>query len=81
MEIVDPVNPEVRITVRGLRKDASTINIRNVHAEIDLSMARLGNRIFRITRNQIDLPNDRVNIVHIEPPQMEFKLREAKGKD
>jgi diadenylate cyclase len=81
MEIVDPVNPEVRITVRGLRKDASTVNIRNMHAEIDLSMARLGNRVFRITRNQIDLPNDRVNIVHIEPPQMEFKLRETKSKD
>jgi len=81
MEIVEPVNPEVRITVRGLRKDASTLNNRNVHAEIDLSMARFGNRFFRITRNQIDLPNDRVNVVHIEPPQMEFTLREATSKD
>ncbi|MBW1715199.1 MAG: TIGR00159 family protein [Deltaproteobacteria bacterium] len=81
MKIVEPVNPEVRITVRGLRKDASTLNNRNVHAEIDLSMARFGNRIFRITRKQIDLPNDRINIVHIEPPQMEFRLREATSKD
>lgn len=81
MEIVEPMNPEVRITVRGLRKDASTLNNRNVHAGIDLSMARLGNRFFRITRDQIDLPNDRVNVVHIEPPQMEFTLREATSKD
>jgi len=81
MEIVEPVNPEVRITVRGLRKDASTLNNRNVHAEIDLSMARTGNRFFRITRNQIDLSNERVNVVHIEPPQMEFTLREATSKD
>jgi uncharacterized protein (TIGR00159 family) len=81
MEIVEPMNPEVRITVRGLRKDASTLNNRNVHAGIDLSMARFGNRFFRITRNQIDLPNDRVNVVHIEPPQMEFTLREATSKD
>jgi diadenylate cyclase len=81
MEIVEPVNPEVHITVRGLRKDASTLNNRNVHAEIDLSMARFGNRIFRITRNQIDLPNDRINVVHIEPSQMEFTLRQTESKD
>jgi len=81
MEIMEPLNPEVRITVRGLRKDASTLNNRNVHAGIDLSMARFGNRFFRITRNQIDLPNDRINIVHIEPSQMEFTLREVTSKD
>ena len=74
-EIIDPLNPEVEITVRGLRKDASTLNNRNVHAEIDLATARFGNRIFRITRNQIVLPNDRINVVNIEPSQMEFKLK------
>lgn len=81
MEILEPVNTEVQITVRGLRKDASTLSNRNVHAEIDLSMARFGNRVFRITRDQIVLPNDRINVVHIEPPQMEFKLRETISTD
>jgi uncharacterized protein (TIGR00159 family) len=81
MEIWEPVNPEVQITVRGLRKDASILSNRNVHAEIDLSMVRLDNRIFRITRDQIVLPNDRINVVHIEPPQMEFKLRETISTD
>jgi len=76
VEILEPVNPEVQITVRGLRKDASTLNIRSVHAGIDLSSARFGNRVFRITRDQIILPNDRVNVVDIEPSQMTFKLRE-----
>jgi diadenylate cyclase len=80
-EIIDPLNPEVEITVRGLRKDASTLNNRNVHAEMDLATARFGNRIFRITRNQIVLPNDRINVVNIEPSQMEFKLESpSKGK-
>ncbi len=81
MEILEPVNPEVQITVRGLRKDASTVNRTNTRAEIDLSTARFGTRVFRITRDQILLPNDRVNLVRIEPPLMEFTLRETPGTD
>lgn len=78
MEILEPKKPEVEIKVRGLRKDASTLSERNVHAEIDLSMARFGRRIFRITRDQIVLPNDRIYVVSIEPPEVEFKLEEKK---
>jgi len=81
IEIMEPVNPEIAITVQGLRKDASTLSRRNVHAEVDLSMARFGNRVFRITRDQIVLPNDRINVVSIEPPLMEFRLRETLNKD
>jgi diadenylate cyclase len=81
MEILEPVNPEVEITVQGVRKDASTLNRRNVHAEIDLSTAKPGNGVFRISRDQIVLPNDRIEIVRIKPPTMEFKLRETSTKD
>jgi uncharacterized protein (TIGR00159 family) len=76
MEIVDPMKPEVELTVRGLRKDASTLSEKNVQAELDLSLARFGNTLFRITRDQIILPNDRIYIVNIRPPQIEFKFRE-----
>jgi uncharacterized protein (TIGR00159 family) len=75
MEILEPMNPEVQITIRGLRKDASTLNERNVQAELDLSPARSGSRTFRITRDHIVLPNDRIYVVGIRPPQMEFKFR------
>jgi diadenylate cyclase len=81
MEILEPLNPEVQITVRGLRKDAGTLNKRNVLVEMDLSMAGLGNRVFRITRDQIVLPDDRVNVVRIAPSQMEFKLRKTSNTD
>jgi diadenylate cyclase len=81
LEIFEPMNPEVQITAQGLRKDASTLNRRNVHAEIDLSTAGFGSRIYRINRDQIVLPNDRVKIVNIKPPLMEFKLRKAPEKD
>jgi diadenylate cyclase len=81
MEIVEPVNPEVEITVQGVRKDASTVNRRNVHAEIDLSIARPGSMVFRISRNQILLPSDRIEIVKIKPPTMEFNLRKTSKMD
>jgi diadenylate cyclase len=76
MEIQEPLKPKVQITVRGLRKDASTLSEKNVLAQIDLSMARLGKRIFLITRDHIQLPNDRIQVVKIEPSQVEFKFRE-----
>ncbi len=70
------MNPEVQIKVRGLRKDASILSENNVHAALDLSSARFGTRIFRITRGQIVLPNERVAVVSIKPPQVQFKIKE-----
>jgi diadenylate cyclase len=76
MEILEPVDPELEITVQGVRKDASTLSRRNVHAELDLSTARPGNRVFRMSRDQVGLPSDRIEIVRIKPSTMEFKLRQ-----
>jgi hypothetical protein len=76
MEIIEPMKPEVHITLRGLRKDASTLTEKNIRVELDLSPARFGNRIFRITRDQIVLPDDRIYVVNIRPPQVEFKFKE-----
>jgi hypothetical protein len=76
MEIVEPLEPKVQITVRGLRKDASSLNEKNVLAKIDLSMASFGRRIFPITRDQILLPNDRIQVVKIDPSKLEFTLKE-----
>jgi len=75
IEILKPLDPEVQITVRGLRKDASTLSERNVHVELDLSLARLGRKTFAITRDQILLPNDRVQVVGIEPTQVKFEYK------
>jgi diadenylate cyclase len=80
MEIVAPVNPEIEITVQGLRKDVSALNRRNVSARIDLSEARYGKRLFHITREEITLPSDSGSIIAIDPPQMEFTLREIPAK-
>lgn len=77
LQIVEPIDPMIRIRCRGLRKDASTLNPDNVRAELDLSLAKWGRRTFRITRDQIVLPTDRVSIVRIEPSQLKFRFVEV----
>jgi diadenylate cyclase len=77
MKIAEPLAPKVRIRVRGLRKDASVLSEKNVHAELDLSPVATGKRSFALTRDLFMLPNERVYIVSIEPSQITFKFRET----
>ena len=72
LTMVAPVTPQVHLRVRGLRKDASILNDKNVQARIDLSGVEAGRRIFSISRENIHLPNDRVTVVKIIPASMEF---------
>lgn len=76
IEILAPVKPMLQVTVQGLRKEASTLNEENVRATIDLSWASSGRRLFRITRDMIVLPNDRIHVEKIEPARVEFEFRE-----
>ena len=76
LEILEPVNPMVEIKVRGLRKDVSTLDEKNVMAEIDVSLASFGRRSFSITRDHIRLPNERMYVVDIDPPQLKFNFKE-----
>jgi diadenylate cyclase len=76
MEVVEPLDPSVRIRVRGLRKDAGTLTNKNVHAELDLSAAAAGRTVFAITREDIILPKEGVSVVGIEPPHLIFKFRQ-----
>jgi hypothetical protein len=69
--------PMIKVTARGLRKDSSTINPKDVHIRLDLSRAVPGKRKFRISRDQVSLPNDRVDIVRIEPAELDLILRPA----
>ena len=75
MTVTAPIQPKVRIRIRGLRKDASTLNEKNVRAELDLSLASLGRRTFSITPENIQLPKEAVRIVNIEPRQIVFGFK------
>jgi len=75
LEVIEPADPGIKITIRGLRKDATTLNEKNILAEIDLSMAHAGTWTIPITRRAIHLPNERLQVVKIEPAKMEFTLK------
>ena len=79
MEIVEPVKPKITLTARGLRKDTSTLNVRNVQMTVDLTLAGYGVRTFRISRNNITLPNENVDIIKIEPDELFFVFNEKKN--
>jgi len=72
--VAEPLTQAVRIKLRGLRKDASTINVRNLQVGLDLSKEGPGKKIYPITRANIQLPNDKLNIVSIDPPQVNLNL-------
>lgn len=74
MTVLEPLNHTVKIKVRGLRKDATTLNARSLQVGIDLSAANAGKKTFTLTRAQIQLPNDRLQIVSIDPPQVTLNL-------
>jgi len=77
MKILEPLNANIQVTLRGLRRDASTLDKENVVAEVDLSRAQPGKMDFAITRNEIGLPDDRVQLVHIDPSRVVFVFKEV----
>ena len=81
MEIIQPLDPRIKITIRGLRKDASTIQADEVAARVDLTLAAYGWKRFRITREQVVLPNAQVSVVGIEPSQITFEFKDKTEKD
>jgi hypothetical protein len=80
LEITEPKSPKIMLTVRGLRKDASMLDERNVRVELDLSLAGMGNTIFPITQENLSLPNSRVQIMKTEPSRLLFQFK-TKGVD
>jgi len=77
MEILEPLNANIQVTLRGLRRDASILDKEKVMAELDLSRARPGKMDFNITRNEIRLPDDRVKLVDVEPSKFTFVFKKA----
>ena len=80
LELVDPLSPKLEIKVEGLRKDASTLSEQNVYAEIDLTQSSPGETAFTVSRDQVFLPTDRVDVIQIKPSQIEFKFRKKEIK-
>ncbi len=75
-EILEPHEPKVQVQLRGMRKDVMTLDDSSVFAELDLSLARLGRRTFRLGPKEVVLPNERVQVVRVEPSEIKFRFQE-----
>ncbi|MBW2065664.1 MAG: hypothetical protein JRJ03_12145 [Deltaproteobacteria bacterium] len=73
-QVLERVNPLKAI---GLRKEAISGGWIEGLSKGIMALARYGRRVFPITRDQIFLPNDRIQIVRIEPTQISFKFKEG----
>ena len=77
MEILEPINSNIQVTLRGLRRDASILDKENVIAEVDLSRAQPGKMDFAITRDEIRLPDNRVKLVDVDPSRIVFVFKQV----
>jgi len=72
---VDPAIRNVLVTARGQRKDIGMLSPKNIRTNIDLSRAGIGKNNYFINRQQLLLPNDRVEITRIEPNNLTLEVR------
>lgn len=72
---VSPAIQNVRVTARGQRKDIGMLSPKNLKTNIDLSRAVTGKLDLFLTRQQLLLPNNRVEIVRIEPNSLTLEVR------
>lgn len=76
LQITQPADPVISVTIRGLRKDVSMLNTDNINSFLDLFTARKGISYYSVTAGNIALPNDRVHVANISPSKFEFLFEE-----
>jgi len=72
---VDPAIQNILVTARGQRKDIGMLSSKNIKTIIDLSRAGIGRNNIFLNRQQLLLPNDRVEIIRIEPNSLALDVR------
>ncbi|WP_372680762.1 diadenylate cyclase [Desulfosarcina sp.] len=72
---VDSAVQNLLVTARGQRKDIGMLSPKNIRTNIDLSRAGVGTNNYFLDRQQLLLPNDRVEIVRIEPNSLTLEVR------
>ena len=73
LEISSESVPEAQIRVRGPERVIRQLQPNEVHAEIDLSEARSGERTFDLTSQQVRHPSD-VRVVQVVPSQVHLSF-------
>jgi hypothetical protein len=81
--IKEPADLTAQIKVRGLRRNVSMLSRKNVQVQIEGSRLKPGEATFILGREDIVLPNTRVDIVDISPSRVSltFARRPAPEKE
>jgi len=75
--VSSPALANVSVTCRGLRKDISLLSKDNMVSSLDLASAKRGKAFHPITKANLTLPNERIDIVNIFPPRIEIIVEKA----
>jgi uncharacterized protein (TIGR00159 family) len=69
-----PATQNVKVRTRGQRKDIGMLSSKNVMMVLDLSHAEVGRKNYDLTRRQLSLPNNRIEVLTIDPGVMVLEL-------
>jgi len=75
LSVAEPAEPTAQVTVRGVRKDATTLNAKNVVLEVSLSRAGPGEARVALTPGKLVMPESQVEVQGISPQVMVFTLQ------
>lgn len=79
--VSSPAAATLSVTCRGLRKDVSLLSKDNMISSVDLSSAKRGKLSFNITKTNLSLPNDRIDIIAITPGKIEINFEKPPKSD
>lgn len=79
--VSSPPAINISVTCRGLRKDISLLSKENMMSSLDLASAKRGKLHYNITKANLTLPNERIDIIHISPGRVEIVTEKAPKPD
>lgn len=78
--VSQPLDQQIAVTFKGLRKDVSLINKDNINAVLDLSSTTQKVSSHNITTRNLIMPNNKVSIINIVPSRIKVTIKKDNKK-
>ena len=78
--VSQPLDQQIAVTFKGLRKDVSLINKENINAVLDLSSTTQKVSSHNITTRNLIMPDNKVNIINIVPSRIKVTIKKDNKK-
>lgn len=78
--VSQPLDQQIAVTFKGLRKDVSLINKDNINAVLDLSSTTQKVSSHNITTRNLIMPDNKVNIINIVPSRIKVTIKKDNKK-